>query len=92
MNMGLMTPQILFNQLFLIMRMMETWICLVANYPNIPLSQGNQFYHQKMIENDLGIVDIYIATMVMGNFEDVTEKAKLKRFGLTLGIVSSDIK
>ena len=63
----------------------------VANYPNIPLSQGNQFYHQKMIENDLGNSGHLYRNNGNGNFEDVTEKAKLKRFGLTLGIVSSDI-
>jgi hypothetical protein len=62
----------------------------VANYPNIPLSQGNQYYHQKMMENEIENSGHLYRNNGNGTFEDVTVEAKLNRFGLTLGIVSSD--
>ncbi|MFY0600169.1 MAG: VCBS repeat-containing protein [Cyclobacteriaceae bacterium] len=62
----------------------------VANYPIVPVSMGNAFYHLKMKENDF----IESAHLFKNNgnhsFTDVTTEAGVQNFGLSLGIVASD--
>ncbi|MEO9511234.1 MAG: VCBS repeat-containing protein [Flavobacteriaceae bacterium] len=62
----------------------------VANYPLVPLSQGNLFYQSKMEENlhkESGHLYLNDGT---GHFTDITRKAGVQNFGLTLGLIASD--
>lgn len=62
----------------------------VANYPMIKVSMGNQYYHQKMQENKLENSGHLYKNNGNNTFSDVTEKANVKNFGMTLGIMTSD--
>lgn len=63
----------------------------VANYPIISLSMGNQYYHNKMVENDPVNSGHLYRNTGDGHFEDVTEQAGVQNYGLTLGLVASDL-
>ncbi|WP_343328677.1 VCBS repeat-containing protein [Polaribacter staleyi] len=62
----------------------------VANYPMVKVSMGNQYYHQKMQENRLEDSGHLYKNNGDNTFSDVTEKANVKNFGMTLGIMTSD--
>ncbi|MFY0625803.1 MAG: VCBS repeat-containing protein [Reichenbachiella sp.] len=62
----------------------------VANYPQIPVSQSNQFYYNVMQENRLDNSAHLYRNNGDRTFTDVTSDAGVKNFGLTLGVVSSD--
>ena len=62
----------------------------VANYPLVPLSQGNLFYAEKMKENPPEESGHLYRNDGNGNFTDVTQEAGVQNFGLTLGLVSVD--
>lgn len=62
----------------------------VANYPLVPISQGNMFYKEKMDENKWE----ESGHLYRNNgeyFEDVTEEAGMLNFGLSLGVIASDL-
>lgn len=63
----------------------------VANYPQLPVSMGRAFYAQKMQQNRPKDSGHLYQNMGNGRFEDVTTKAGLQNFGLTLGVVASDL-
>lgn len=62
----------------------------VANYPLVPLSQGNGFYAYHMKEN-LWKNSGHLYRNEGGNFIDVTAEAGVQNFGLTLGISTTDL-
>lgn len=63
---------------------------IVCNYPQVPLTKGNEFYFRMMRENK----HEYSAHLYKNNgdktFTDVTQESGVQNFGLTLGIVASD--
>ncbi len=63
----------------------------VANYPVVPLSMGPVFYKQMMEQNKPEHSGHLYRNMGNGSFEDVTNAARLQNFGLTLGVVASDL-
>lgn len=62
----------------------------IANYPVVPVSMGNQFYHQKMQDNKLEDSGHLYKNNGDNTFTDVTEASRVQNFGMTLGIVASD--
>ncbi len=62
----------------------------VANYPSIPLTQGNLYYANMMKKNDPDLSG-HLYRNDDGHFKDVTLEAKVQNFGLTLGISSADL-
>lgn len=62
----------------------------VANYPQINVSMGNQFYQEKMLENLPENSGHLYRNEGNGTFKDVTAKAGVQNFGLTLGVLSID--
>ncbi len=62
----------------------------VANYPNVLVSMGNMYYKSKMDLNRFEDSGHLYKNNGNGSFEDVTTTAGVQRFGLTLGIVTSD--
>ncbi|MEP1486820.1 MAG: VCBS repeat-containing protein [Algibacter sp.] len=62
----------------------------VANYPLVPISQGNMFYHEKMIENKYEDSGHLYQNDGNGNFTDVTKESGVQNFGLTLGLIAVD--
>lgn len=62
----------------------------VANYPLVELSQGNQFYAEKMQENDYQESAHLYRNDGDNRFTDVTQEAGVQNFGLTLGLIASD--
>lgn len=62
----------------------------VANYPLVPLSQGNMYYANKMSENLLSESGHLYRKTKQGNFVDVTQQAGVQNFGMTLGVVAVD--
>jgi len=62
----------------------------VANYPSIPISQGNMYYESKMQENNLAESGHLYRNKGNGKFVEVTKQANVQNFGLTLGVVASD--
>ncbi|MEM6697084.1 MAG: VCBS repeat-containing protein, partial [Bacteroidota bacterium] len=63
---------------------------LVANYPQILVSQGNEFYYQKMKANLLEESAHLYRNNGDDTFTDVTQQAGIQNFGLTLGIATAD--
>ncbi|MCG8311371.1 MAG: VCBS repeat-containing protein [Cytophagales bacterium] len=63
----------------------------IANYPLVPLSMGPRFYDQLMKENRIEYSGHLYENSGNDRFEDVTDKAGLRNFGLTLGLVASDL-
>lgn len=62
----------------------------VANYPIVPISQGNIFYAGKMLENDPKESGHLYRNDGKGKFVDVTVAAGVQDFGMTLGLVAVD--
>jgi hypothetical protein len=62
----------------------------VGNYPTIPVTMGNLYYHDKMVENKFEDSGHLYKNNGDDTFTDVTEKSGLQNFGLTLGILASD--
>lgn len=62
----------------------------VGNYPLVPVSMGNQFYHEKMLENRFEDSGHLYKNNGNNTFIDVTTKAGLQNFGMTLGVLASD--
>ncbi|MFY0653927.1 MAG: CRTAC1 family protein [Cyclobacteriaceae bacterium] len=63
----------------------------VANYPQVEVSMGNQYYYSKIQENLPENSGHLYHNEGIGKFSDVTQKAGLQNFGLTLGVVSVDL-
>ncbi|WP_299555310.1 VCBS repeat-containing protein [Seonamhaeicola sp.] len=63
----------------------------VVNYPLLPISMGNEFYHRKVTENEYSESAHLFRNNGNGTFSDVTEQANVKNFGLTLGVIASDL-
>jgi len=61
----------------------------VANYPLVPLSQGNRFYSDLMNRNELEHSG-HLYKNQGDRFVDVTAEAGVQNFGLTLGLSSAD--
>jgi len=62
----------------------------VANYPMVPVSQGNRFYYEKMNKNVYSQSAHLYKNDGNGAFTDVTREAGVDKFGLSLGIIASD--
>ncbi|MEM6800455.1 MAG: CRTAC1 family protein, partial [Bacteroidota bacterium] len=62
----------------------------VANYPIVRVSAGNQYYKDKIEENRLEDSGHLYRNKGDGTFEEVTETAGLRAFGLSLGVVAAD--
>ncbi len=62
----------------------------VANYPIVPVSMGNQYYHQKMMMNHFEDSGHLYRNNGDQTFTDVTTTAGLQKFGLSLGIIATD--
>lgn len=62
----------------------------VANYPSVPISQGNMFYETKMKENEPAESGHLYRNDGQGKFSDITQEAGVQNFGLTLGLIASD--
>lgn len=62
----------------------------VANYPNVKVSMGNLFYKRKMDENLLEHSGHLYENNKEGKFVEITQKAGLQHFGMSLGIVATD--
>ena len=62
----------------------------VANYPLVEVSQGNWYYYDKIIQNDLLNSGHLYRNNGNNTFTDVTDEAGVRRFGMTLGIVATD--
>ena len=62
----------------------------VANYPIIPLTMPNDYYHEKMQFRSAKESGHLYRNNGNGKFDDVTEESKLLNFGLSLGVVASD--
>ncbi len=62
----------------------------VANYPSIPLTQGNLYYATVMKKNDPKLSG-HLYRNDDGHFTDVTLEANVQNFGLTLGVSSADL-
>lgn len=63
----------------------------VANYPSVALSMGPLFYKQLMQLNKFEFSGHLYKNTGNGSFEDVTHAAGVQNFGLTLGVVASDL-
>lgn len=63
----------------------------VGNYPIIPLSLGNAFYFEKMANNEFKSSAHLYKNNGDGSFTDVTTFAGVQNYGLTLGVVASDL-
>ncbi|WP_460540348.1 VCBS repeat-containing protein, partial [Echinicola sediminis] len=62
----------------------------VANYPLVPVSQGNLFYKELMDKNLAEESGHLFKNTGKGYFEDVTKEAGVQNFGLTLGVIAAD--
>ncbi|MGX1930993.1 VCBS repeat-containing protein [Flagellimonas sp. 2504JD4-2] len=63
----------------------------VANYPLIPLSMGNQYYFKKIAENEFTSSGHLFKNEGDHGFVDVTKEAGVQNYGLSLGVVASDL-
>lgn len=63
----------------------------VANYPIVPVTMGNKYYKAKMLENKPEQSGHLYRNDGNKSFTDVTRKAGVQNFGLTLGLIASDI-
>ena len=63
----------------------------VANYPNVPVSQGNAFYAQKMVENRPEDAAHLYQNSGNGQFTEVGAGSQVQRFGLSLGLLANDL-
>ena len=62
----------------------------VGNYPNIPLTQPNFYYHSKIQEKNLVESGHLYRNDGKEGFTEVTKQAGVLDFGLTLGVLASD--
>ncbi|AWW29575.1 hypothetical protein DN752_05225 [Echinicola strongylocentroti] len=62
----------------------------VANYPLVPVSQGNLFYKELMDQNSWEDAGHLYRNLGNGNFQEVTAEAGIQNFGLTLGVMAAD--
>ncbi len=62
----------------------------VGNYPLVPVSMGNQYYHQKMKENKLEDSGHLYKNNGDNTFTNITTNAGIQNFGMTLGVLASD--
>ena len=62
----------------------------VGNYPVVPVSMGNTYYHNKMLNNDYYESAHLYKNNGDNSFTDVTKEAGVWKFGLTLGVVAAD--
>ena len=62
----------------------------VANYPQIPVTMGNEYYHRKMQTNQFAESAHLYRNNGDGTFSDRTTSAGVQNFGLTLGLVATD--
>ncbi|TXE07214.1 hypothetical protein FUA26_13400 [Seonamhaeicola algicola] len=62
----------------------------VGNYPLVPVSQGNQYYFNKMQKNAFEDSGHLYKNNGDNTFTDVTTKAGVQNFGMTLGVLASD--
>lgn len=62
----------------------------VATYPIILVSMGAEFYHNKMIENKFEESGHLYKNNGDGTFTDVTDKAGVRNFGMSIGVVAMD--
>jgi len=62
----------------------------VANYPIVPVSQGNWYYDDMMIANSFDHSGHLYKNNGDESFTDVTFSSGVQKFGLTLGLVASD--
>ncbi len=63
----------------------------VANYPLVPVSMGNKFYKMKMDDNQKSESGHLFRNNGNNTFTDVTATSGVQNFGLTLGVVASDL-
>jgi hypothetical protein len=63
----------------------------IANYPIVPVSMGAKFYHEKMIENKYEESGHLYKNNGNGTFTDVTDKAGVRNFGMSIGVVAMDL-
>ncbi|SNR31387.1 Repeat domain-containing protein [Lutibacter agarilyticus] len=63
----------------------------VGNYPHVPVSQGNWYYRIKMDDNAAHESGHLYRNNGNDTFSDVTKEAGVQNFGLTLGVVASDL-
>jgi len=61
----------------------------VANYAQVPVSMGNQFYKMKMERNSLQDSG-HLYKNMGASFKNVTAESGLQKFGLSLGLATSD--
>jgi len=62
----------------------------VANYPQLPVTMGNQYYALKMAQNDPHESGHLFQNQGSGVFVDVSAKAGVQNFGLSLGVMTTD--
>ncbi|MFS4466665.1 VCBS repeat-containing protein [Maribacter sp. 2210JD10-5] len=62
----------------------------VANYPLVPVSQGNWFYYDLIQSNPMHYSGHLYRNNGNNTFTDVTLTSGVQNFGLTLGLVASD--
>lgn len=62
----------------------------VANYPIVKVSMGNAYYYEKMRLNSFENSGHLYHNNGDGTFTDMTDKAGVRNFGLTLGLIAND--
>ena len=62
----------------------------VANYPIVKVSMGNHYYHDKMVANNFEESGHLYKNNGDKTFTDVTKKAGVQNFGMTLGLIATD--
>ncbi len=63
----------------------------VGNYPIIPLSLGNEYYFNRIKENEYSSSSHLYRNNGDQTFTDVTAEAGVQNFGLTLGVLATDL-
>ncbi len=62
----------------------------VANYPIVLVSMGADFYHKKMTEKNFEESGHLYRNNGNGTFNDVTDEAGVRNFGMSIGVVAMD--
>ncbi|MBU2912634.1 CRTAC1 family protein [Reichenbachiella agariperforans] len=62
----------------------------VANYPQLEVSKGNEFYYRLMQKNHHEYSGHLYENKGGGSFVDVTDQSGVRNFGLSLGVVTVD--
>jgi hypothetical protein len=63
----------------------------IADYPIVPVSMGAKYYHEKMVENKYEESGHLYKNNGNGTFTDVTDKAGVRNFGMSIGVVAMDL-